>query len=602
MASKRNVRNSNVLSPRIAEQNPVEWPVGIARPQSAKELQPLPASDAPTNEAPMISRYRSRAFCVIWTILWALGVAPYALAQVSAWGSVSVKDFGAKGDGATDDRAAIQAAIDSVTAGAVYFPPAPAGYMITPAPDKKKFLALKSNVQLIGIGSPVIRVAASSAPYDSVISASSCDDCVIQDLTIDSNIGSNPIKDKSDIYAHPRFEITFASGQRIRVEHVTIKNSSAVNSIVSGIPVSDITITRCLFTGNGDDPNHIAHDHSALYIHADGAVIDGNLFTAVRRGAPAAVTAIETHGSGISVIGNVITDYAVGMNLTGSAPSDSTGNVASGNIIRGALVGIQIWSVTYRGHSTGYGINGLSITGNTIMINQSSYTIPLWTAMATAGIAFAPTSNLPAANTVISGNAVVFDLEGSLRPASTASIGIGWWSSSGQTAENLIIANNVIDNAPVAGIRLAAALKGCRVSGNMVRNAGSSLDRTIAGAYKTPIFIAGAPSTDVEVSDNQIIDSLEPSRMQTALLLATSKGTSSGLRVRNNSVSVLAANRASFSSYVQVGDDSTRPLLMATWDDFAAPARRVAAGSEVIDSKNGTSWRAGSEGTMSRQH
>jgi len=542
-----------------------------------------------------------RDFCIIWIILWALGGTPRAVAQTPAKGAVSVKDFGAKGDGITDDRAAIQAAIDSVTAGAVYFPPARGGYLITPAPDRKQFLALKSNVQLIGDGNPVIRVAGASAPYDSVISSSFCDHCLIQDLTIDSNIGSNPIQDKSEIYAHGRTEIAFAGGRWIRVEHVTIENSSSMNSIVSGVQVSNIRITHCAFTGNGDDPNHVVHDHSALYIHADGAVIDGNVFQAVRRGAPAAVTAIETHGSGISVTANVIADYAVGMNLTGVAPSDSVGNVVTGNTIRGGLFGIQIWSDRYRGHSNGYGVNGLSITGNTIVINQSSYTSPLGTAMATSGITVESNSNLPIANVIISGNAVIFDLEGSPRPASSSSIGIGWWSTIGQTAENLIIANNIVDNAPVAGIRLAAALKGCMVKGNIIRNAGSSLDKAIAAGYETPIFIAGAPSIDVEIVDNQMIDTLEPSRMRTALLLATSKGMSSGLRVRNNSVSVLASDRASFHSHVQILDDNTRPLLVADWDDFAAPSRRVSSGSAVTDSKNGTSWRAGSDGIMRKQ-
>ena len=531
-----------------------------------------------------------------------LGGAFCALAQVPAGGSVSVKDFGAKGDGVTDDRAAIQAAIDSVTAGVVYLPPAAGGYLLNPAPDKKNFLVLKSNVQLIGVGNPVIRVAGSSAPYDYVINSSLCDDCAIQDLTIDSNIGANPIKDRSEIYAHPRIEIAFGGGRRIRVEHVTIKNSSSINSIVSGVPVSDIRITHCEFTGTGDDPNHTAHDHSALYIHANGAVIDGNIFTAVRRGAPAAGTAIETHGSGISVTGNVIADYAVGMNLTGSAPSDSIGNVVTGNTIRGALVGLQVWSATYPGHSTGYGVNGLSITGNTITLNQASYASASATARTTAGIIVEPNSNLPAANVIISGNVVVFDLEETRLPASTASMGIGWWSTVGQSVENFIIANNVIDNAPVAGIRLAAALRGCRVSGNIVRNAGSSLDTGIAAGYKSPIFIAGAPSTGVEVADNQIIDNLQPSRTSTALLLATSKGTSSGLRVRNNSVSVLYPNESPFKSYVQILDDNTRPLLVAAWEDFVPPTSKVAPGSEVTDPRNGTSWRARSDGSMVSQY
>lgn len=521
--------------------------------------------------------------------------------QIHAGEYTSVRDFGAKGDGVTDDRAAIQAAIDSASAGVVYFPPSRAGYLITPVPDKRSFLNLKSHVHLIGLGNPTIRVAPSSAPYDSVIFAGMCEDCTIMDLTIDSNVGANPVRDKAEIFAHPRIEIRFGGGQGIRVERVTIENSSSVNSIVSGVPVSNITIAHCIFTANGDDPNHVAHDHSALYIHAEGALIEGNLFTAVRRGSPAAVTAIETHGSGISVIGNVITDYAVGMNLTGVAPSESMGNVVTGNTIRGALVGIQIWSDTYKGHTAGYGINGLSITGNTISINQVSYISAQGTALATSGIAIEPNSNLPIANVIISSNTITFDLEDTRRPASSASIGIGWWSTSGRTAENLIISNNVIGNAPVAGIRLAAALEGSMVTGNIIRNAGSSLDNTIPGAYKTPVFIAGAPSTDVQISGNQIIDSLEPSRMQAAILLATSRGTSSGLRVRNNSISILAANRASFVAHVQILDDRTEPLLTEYWDDFAAPTRRVAAGSEVIDLRNGVLWRADLRGNMSKQ-
>jgi parallel beta-helix repeat protein len=374
-----------------------------------------------------------------------------------------------------------------------------------------------------------------------------------------------------------------------------------VNSIAAGVPTSDIRITHCTFTGNGDDPNHIAHDRSELYIHAEGAVIDGNVFTGVRRAAPAAGAAIETHGSRMSITGNVITDYAGGMNLTGAAPSDSVGNVVSGNTIRGVLSGMGIWSNTYSAHSSGYGINGLTITGNTIVVNQSSYTSSAWTATSSSGISVEPHSNLPLANVNISGNVITFDLESSLRKASTASIGIGWWSIVGQTAENLTIENNTIENAPVAGIRLAAALKGCRIKRNIIRNAGSSLDKTIAEGYKTPIFIAGAPSTDVEITDNQIIDSLEPSRIRSAIHLGTAKGTSTGVRLHNKSVLIHAADRASFKSHVEISDDNTMPLLTETWDDFVPPTKRVASGSAVNDSKSGKSWGAGVGGSMSRQ-
>jgi len=533
--------------------------------------------------------------------LWALGGISNALAQPRQEGSVSVRDFGAKGDGVTDDRAAIQAAIDSAKTGAVYFPPAPKGYLIAPAPGKKTFLELRSNVQLIGEGDPVIRVAGSSGPYDSVIYAGLCDYCVIQDLTIDSNIMLNPIKDKAELYAHGRFEIAFGAGQHIRVERVTIENSSSVNSIVAGVPARDISVTHCTFKLIGDDPNHIAHDYSALYIHGIGATIEGNSFTAARRGAPAAVTAIETHGSRMLISGNVVTDFAAGMNVTGIAPFDSVENVVRGNTITGAMVGIEVWSNAYAGHSSGYGINGLTITDNKIVLNQTSYTGLKLGEMAAAGIAVQPNANLPIAHVDITNNKVSFDLENSTRPANTASMGIGWWSSVGQTAEGFLIEGNTIENAPLAGIRLAAELKHCKIRNNTIKNAGSSLDQAIPIGYKTPIFIAGTPATEVEIADNHILDSLEPSRMRTALLLTTLKGVSSGLRLHNNSVSIYAMDKTSFKSHVYILDDNTMPLLTEDWDDFAAPTRRVAPGSTVRDSKNATSWKVSPQGGLSRQ-
>ncbi|MGA2962924.1 MAG: hypothetical protein ABSD96_14695, partial [Candidatus Korobacteraceae bacterium] len=127
------------------------------------------------------------------------------------------------------------------------------------------------------------------------------------------------------------------------------------------------------------------------------------------------------------------------------------------------------------------------------------------------------------------------------------------------------------------------------------------LDKTVTAEYKTPIFIAGAPSTDVDIVDNQIIDSLEPSRMRTAMLLATSTGASSGMRICNNPVSLHSVNRSSFLSYLEILDDRTRPLLVEAWEDFVAPSRKVAAGSNVTDPKSGAQWRADSGGSMSRQ-
>src|SRR4029077_138732 len=65
---------------------------------------------------------------------------------------VSVKDFGAKGDGVTDDTAAFQAAHDALpsTGGGIYAPGA--SYLLNKTTQGAQFTISKSNVTLYGDG------------------------------------------------------------------------------------------------------------------------------------------------------------------------------------------------------------------------------------------------------------------------------------------------------------------------------------------------------------------------------------------------------------------------------------------------------------------
>ncbi len=100
-------------------------------------------------------------------------------------GFVNVKDFGAVGDGLTDDTAAIQAAINSLTSGTVYIPP---GTYLVGRID------LKSGVSVIGAGWASIlskKNSANAYVFANADAAVPIDDMRIANLKIDGNKDNN---------------------------------------------------------------------------------------------------------------------------------------------------------------------------------------------------------------------------------------------------------------------------------------------------------------------------------------------------------------------------------------------------------------------------
>src|SRR5947207_11973219 len=68
--------------------------------------------------------------------------------NASAQQMANVRSFGAQGDGITDDRDAIQSAINSIQSGTVIIPYSSQPYLLRPMPDKSRFLNLKPNITL----------------------------------------------------------------------------------------------------------------------------------------------------------------------------------------------------------------------------------------------------------------------------------------------------------------------------------------------------------------------------------------------------------------------------------------------------------------------
>jgi hypothetical protein len=499
-------------------------------------------------------------------------------------------------DGVTDSRAALQTIL-TTNAGKAIVLPGGATCLITPVAGKTMFLNLPAGTVLRG--NATLKIADGSAPYDKVLYGGACSGCRISDITIDANVAGNPLVDKATITAHARVEL-WLSGSDISVDRITIKNTSAVNSIVSGVGSSLIAVRDSTFSNVGDDPNHVHHDLSVLYLHGSQITVTGNHFTGASRGAPAAVTAIETHATRQTIANNTIADFAVGMNWTGIAKMDSEASAVTGNSISGALFGIQMWSQSYSAHTSGFGINGLTVIGNSIRINQTSS--PYAGRASTAGIAFNTNNDLPVTNVVISGNTVVFDREDSGRTGSVANMGIGVYAASGSTAEysNITIYNNLIDNAPASGIMFFVhSINGLVIKHNVIRDAGSSLDSAIKANYKAPILVtASAGAVNGEISSNTIIDDFAASRITYPFILGSAAASS--LTMLWNTISITDATAASWQSYMGgIQDNSIRPLFrhIATDKPWTTPARSMRNGSQVYDTTTATQYNLMADGT-----
>lgn len=134
------------------------------------------------------------------------GIAVPTTATINANGVTSwfnVKRYGAKGDGATDDTAAINAAHSAARAagGAVYFPASSGAYMLTPVSSTTAAVVWNNGttgdkgVRWVGDSSQAVQIKRVSAgpllamagPATDLTGATHCRYCSLENLTLDGN-------------------------------------------------------------------------------------------------------------------------------------------------------------------------------------------------------------------------------------------------------------------------------------------------------------------------------------------------------------------------------------------------------------------------------
>jgi hypothetical protein len=450
---------------------------------------------------------------------------------------INVKQYGAAGDGATDDTAAIQAAIDAVPAsgGTVMFP---AGTYIV-APKKTVGIVIKSNLRLAGAGAAsILKIKDHLGDWQRLLSprdlAGTIENFTVEDLAFDSNIANNPdslINEKKQQTYQTFVHIT--AGRNLTVRRCRFAPYSGVWAVsFVGQTIDTCAVTDCYFRFAMRDGNP-DYDNSAVYIEGTHSVFSGNTFESVpvpNRGARACM---EAHGGPAAVFNNTATGYQTLLNIVGSYyPGGSPGDVTChDNTCTDALVGIMLWPTVPNN------LKNVTITNNTITLAQTKYG-----AVDTAGITilFSTEAKGLAGNITITKNTIRFEDEGAGRGGDFYynSAGIGLHNLGG--VSGVVIDENSIERAPSAGIAIGLAEPGKRsfdavsVTNNTITNPGQNLG--FPTAFRAGMLI-NSTASNVAISGNTIRDTFPTPRCSTAIAFDPARGnTYTGITVTNNTI------------------------------------------------------------------
>lgn len=303
----------------------------------------------------------------------------------------SVLDYGALANDGKDDTAAIQAAMDSVSAkggGAVTFPEGRYDISIgTEQAGELVALVMRSGVHLSSEqpGGAVLRLADNQGNYDSIFidpRPEPVHDFALTGLVIDQNGLNNKPRSKEDLYpshgAMPRFAMVTRNAERVLIDGVRFTNHLGVNVLNLGTNpykstegTSDFIIRNSTFDNVGWDGWDF--DHSSIYSQSDRFLIENNVFRSrYGAGTHSVRAAIETHGADQTVRHNVVDGFVIGINVTG-AKVDSPRQDISHNSFLNAARGIYLWSMSNTQLPEEAVLRDVRIAYNRITVNPDAW-------------------------------------------------------------------------------------------------------------------------------------------------------------------------------------------------------------------------------------
>jgi parallel beta-helix repeat protein len=334
----------------------------------------------------------------------------------------NVKNYGAVGDGTTNDTTAILAA-DSACAAA-------GGVLFFPAATYVCWNAALTSKCIAGAGATVTKlILPSGTSSNKAVVTIGTTDVVIEGLWFDPN-GVSAAKG-----------IQLGSGAvRVRIQDCYFSNFSAGGGVYVQGNVTDSAILHCTFSGNGTG---ILADPAAVIV---GLAINSNTFTPATTGHAININTANAGASAVdlTVVGNTIRGYN---NASGSPIQFAV--CFAGNISNSLIADNTIDTITTDGIHL-EGAYRITVSGNTITNCQRG------------GIVLVNGSNSTVSDVTISGNQV--------SGCNTVMAGTGGISAEGSTAiSRVTIVGNTVRACEINGIHLGIG-GSFTVVGNIVSN------------------------------------------------------------------------------------------------------------------------------------
>lgn len=368
--------------------------------------------------------------------------------------TTSLRDFGAAGDGTTDDTAAIQAAFNYTAANCKELFVPNGTYLFS------SMLTFSGCGVIHGPGTFKVKNTSNLDTYITIGGTN----IAIRDVTFDFNRANN-------VGAAQRYGITSASVQYLLIDNVTAKNFYGYGSgtgVMVNLNGTDMVIVNSYFGPAGD----VGHISDLLYTNGSKIRIAQNKFI------NATDTAIVCEAaSECNVIGNNIIDsigaIAVG---AGTAASNGRGLTVVGNTITGGFPTITVsnGSLIYLYKNLGATNGKAVIANNVIRDTQEGYGI--WCNGAD--------------NFAITGN-VLYNIG--------LKVGATHYGMRLDSCTNGVVNDNVVQNTASYGVYFGSSTRDIAVMGNRFSNAGQQ----VAGAA---IIDFGTGSSNIQVIGNSIFD------------------------------------------------------------------------------------------------